>query len=130
LCYGSDKQNFQETESAQYPPQTCNKQLALYETVGLILIEILVFSSNIILILQVPFLVKEMFAIAKSERRNVTTGNIGGHQYTKRIELLPFGRFASKGDYKENDLNFEPKPKLALGFPCDFNSNAAKTRSK
>jgi len=75
------------------------------------------------------FLVKEIFSIAQGEGRNVTTGNIGGHQYTTRIELLPFGKFASKGDYKGSDLKFEPKPKLALGFAYDFNNNAAKTRS-
>jgi phosphate-selective porin OprO/OprP len=75
------------------------------------------------------FLVKEIFSIAQGEGRNVTTGNIGGHQYTTRIELLPFGKFASKGDYKGSDLKFEPTPKLALGFAYDFNNNAAKTRS-
>jgi hypothetical protein len=75
------------------------------------------------------FLVKEIFSIAQGEGRNVTTGNIGGHQYTTRIELLPFGKFSSKGDYKGSDLKFEPNPKLALGFAYDFNNNAAKTRS-
>ena len=75
------------------------------------------------------FLVKEIVSIAQGEGRNITTGNIGGHQYTTRIELLPFGEFASKGDYKGSDLKFEPKPKLALGFAYDFNNKASKTRS-
>jgi len=75
------------------------------------------------------FLVKEIVSIAQGEGRNITTGNIGGHQYTTRIELLPFGEFASKGDYKGSDLKFEPKPKLALGFAYDFNHKASKTRS-
>jgi phosphate-selective porin OprO/OprP len=75
------------------------------------------------------FLVKEIFSIAQGEGRNITTGNIGGHQYTTRVELFPFGNFTSKGDYKGSDLKFEPNPKLSLGFAYDFNNNASKTRS-
>ena len=75
------------------------------------------------------FIVKEMFALSQGEGRNVTTGNLGGHQYTGRIELLPFGKFASKGDYRGSDLKFEPVPKLAVGFTYDFNNDAVKNRS-
>ena len=75
------------------------------------------------------FLVKEIFSIAQGEGRNITTGNIGGHQYTTRVELFPFGDFKSKGDYKGSDLKFEPNPKLSLGFAYDFNNDASKTRS-
>jgi hypothetical protein len=75
------------------------------------------------------FIVKEMFSVSQGEGRNVTTGNLGGHQYTSRIELLPFGKFASKGDYRGSDLKFEPAPKLALGFTYDFNNDAVKNRS-
>jgi phosphate-selective porin OprO/OprP len=75
------------------------------------------------------FLVKEIFAISQGEGRNITTGNIGGHQYTTRIELFPFGDFASKGDYKGSDLKFEGNRKLSFAFGYDFNNNAVKTRS-
>lgn len=75
------------------------------------------------------FLVKEIFSMAQGEGRNITKGNLGGHQYTTRLELFPFGDFASKGDYKGSDLKFEQKPKLSLGFAYDFNNNASKTRS-
>lgn len=75
------------------------------------------------------FIVKEMFSVSQGEGRNVTTGNLGGHQYTSRIEFLPFGKFASKGDYRGSDLKFEPAPKLALGFTYDFNNDAVKNRS-
>ena len=75
------------------------------------------------------FLVKEIFSIAQGEGRNITTGNVGGHQYTTRVELFPFGDFKNKGDYKGSDLKFEPNPKLSLGFAYDFNNNASKTRS-
>ena len=75
------------------------------------------------------FIVKEMFAVSQGEGRNITTGNLGGHQYTSRVELLPFGKFAGKGDYRGSDLKFEPTPKLALGFTYDFNNDAVKNRS-
>ncbi|WP_299672151.1 porin [uncultured Polaribacter sp.] len=75
------------------------------------------------------FLVKEIFSISQGEGRNITTGNIGGHQYTSRIELFPFGDFKNKGDYKGSDLKFEQNPKLSLGFAYDFNNNASKTKS-
>jgi len=75
------------------------------------------------------FIVREMFSVSQGEGRNITTGNLGGHQYTSRIELLPFGKFASKGDYRGSDLKFEPAPKLALGFTYDFNDDAVKNRS-
>lgn len=75
------------------------------------------------------FIVREIFAFSQGEGRNVTTGNLGGHQYTGKLELLPFGKFTSKGDYKGSDLKREEKPKLALSMAYDFNNNAVKTRS-
>ena len=75
------------------------------------------------------FIVKEIFAISQGEGRNVTTGNLGGHQYTSRLEFLPMGNFASKGDYKGSDLKFEQKPKLAVGVTYDLNNNAVRNRS-
>ncbi|MFD2822307.1 porin [Lacinutrix iliipiscaria] len=75
------------------------------------------------------FIIKEAFSIAQGEGRNVTSGNIGGHQYTGRIEFFPFGDFASNGDYIGGDLKREESPKLALGIVYDFNNNAVKTRS-
>ena len=79
--------------------------------------------------LNTKFIVKETFSIAQGEGRNVTTGNLGGHQYTGRLELFPFGDFISKGDYKGADLKREQTPKLALGISYDYNNNAVKTRS-
>jgi len=75
------------------------------------------------------FLVREKFAFSQGEGRNVTEGNLGGHQYTTRLELLPFGKFANKGDYKAADLSREAKPKLMFGATYDLNNNAVKTRS-
>ncbi|RIA10917.1 phosphate-selective porin O/P [Flavobacteriaceae bacterium MAR_2010_72] len=75
------------------------------------------------------FVVKEVFSISQGEGRNITTGNLGGHQYTARLEALPFGEFEGEGDYKGSDLKREPSPKLAVGATYDYNNNAVKNRS-
>lgn len=74
------------------------------------------------------FLMKEIFSISQGEGRNVTTGNEGGHQFTGRIELLPFGDFDSKGDYRGSDLKFEQNQKLSFAFGYNLNKNAVRTR--
>ena len=75
------------------------------------------------------FLVREKFAISQGEGRNITSLNLGGHQYTARLELLPFGKFESKGEYSGSDLKREVKPKLMLAATYDSNQNAVKNRS-
>lgn len=75
------------------------------------------------------FVVKEAFSIAQGEGRNITSGNIGGHQFTGRLEFLPMGNFTSKGDYSGSDLKRESTAKLALGVTYDHNNNAVKNRS-
>lgn len=75
------------------------------------------------------FIIKETFAISQGEGRNITSGNIGGYQYTGRVEVYPFGAFANKGEYVAADLKRQIKPKLALGVSYDYNNNAVKTRS-
>jgi len=75
------------------------------------------------------FFMREKLAISQGEGRNVTEGNEGGLQYTGRVEFLPFGKFASKGDYSQADLKREAKPKLMLAFTYDYNQDAVKTRS-
>ena len=75
------------------------------------------------------FIVKEIFAISQGEGRNITSGNLGGHQYTGRVEVLPFGEFKSKGDYSGADLEREQTPKLLVGVVYDINNDAVKSRS-
>ena len=75
------------------------------------------------------FIIREIFALSQGEGRNVTTGNLGGHQYTGRIELLPFGYFKNKGDYFQSDLEREETPKLMLSASYDYNDNAVRARS-
>ncbi|MDB4612391.1 OprO/OprP family phosphate-selective porin [Flavobacteriaceae bacterium] len=72
---------------------------------------------------------REKFSISQGEGRNITEGNIGGLQYTSRLELLPFGEFSSKGDYSQGDLKREESIKAMFGFTYDINNNAVKNRS-
>jgi|TARA_B110000285_G_scaffold230203_1_gene296338 phosphate-selective porin OprO/OprP len=72
---------------------------------------------------------REKFSISQGEGRNITEGNIGGLQYTSRLELLPFGEFSSKGDYFQGDLKREKSIKAMFGFTYDINKNAVKSRS-
>lgn len=74
------------------------------------------------------FLVRDMFSISQGEGRNVTTGNEGGHQYTARVEMLPFGKFTGKGDYSGSDLKREATPKFALGATYNLNDKAVKNK--
>ncbi len=74
-------------------------------------------------------LVREKVALSQGEGRNVTEGNLGGLQYTSRVELLPFGTFAKKGDYVQADLVRESSLKLMLAATYDFNQNAVRNRS-
>ncbi|HPF10434.1 MAG TPA: porin [Flavobacteriaceae bacterium] len=75
------------------------------------------------------FIVREKIAVSQGEGRNVTSGNLGGLEYTGRIEFLPMGTFKSGGDYSQADLVRETAPKLMLGITYDYNQNAVKTRS-
>ncbi|WP_317191999.1 porin [Salegentibacter maritimus] len=70
--------------------------------------------------------IKEAFALSQGEGRNVVTGNLGGYQYTGRLEVLPFGEFK---DYSEASLERYETPKLAMGVTYDYNDKAVKTRS-
>lgn len=72
------------------------------------------------------FLVREALALSQGEGRNITSGNFGGHQYTGRLEVLPFGDFDA---YSGADLDREQTPKLAVGVSYDYNNNAVMTRS-
>ncbi len=76
------------------------------------------------------FIIKEIAALTQGEGRNVTTGNQGGFDYTFKVEFLPFGNFASKGDYVGSAVKFEKKPKLAVSVAYDINDHASKQRGQ
>ncbi|AUC82665.1 porin [Lacinutrix sp. Bg11-31] len=75
------------------------------------------------------FLMRQKLSISQGEGRNVTEGNIGGLQYTGRVEFLPLGEFKSKGDYVQADLKREVTPKLMVGTTYNYNQDAVRERS-
>jgi len=73
---------------------------------------------------------RERASISMGEGRNVTAPNIGGYDYTLRLEYLPFGKFHNKGDYFMSDLFREPTPKLSIGGIIDYNVGATRQRGQ
>jgi hypothetical protein len=73
-------------------------------------------------------IIKEMFCISQGEGLNDKKKRPLGHEYTGRVEILPMGKFASKGDYVSSDLKREKKPKLAIGLTYDYNQNQSVSR--
>ncbi len=76
------------------------------------------------------FIIQEVVSFTQGEGRNITEGHNGGFDMTYRVEFLPFGKFASKGDYVGSAIKREPKPKLSVGVSLDNNYNAIKTRGQ
>lgn len=99
-----------------------NSRFTLDRDVGIMLIHQHTLSDN--------FLVKETLAIGSGEGKNITSGNIGGHAYTAKIEMWPFGSFQSKGDYVGSAVKRESTPKLALAIAYDWNNRAGRTRGQ
>jgi len=65
-------------------------------------------------------------AITTGEGRNASKTN-NGLAYTGRVEYLPFGLFANNGNYSEGDLEFEERPKLAMGLTFSRNLKTSRT---
>ena len=72
------------------------------------------------------FIVREALAISQGEGRNITAGNLGGYDWTARVEFLPFGKFTKKGDYTGSDTRREKEPKLAIGITYDMHDRAVR----
>ncbi len=70
--------------------------------------------------------VRPILSISTGEGRNITATNIGGFDYTGRIEVLPLGSFTKGGDYFSSDLAREETPKIAFGFTADYNEGASR----
>ena len=64
-------------------------------------------------------------AVSSGDGRGAVPEN-EGMAYTGRIEWLPLGTFANKGDYSEGDLEFEPKPKLSIAGGYCYNDRAVR----
>ena len=64
-------------------------------------------------------------ALTNGEGRNFFNSD-NGMAYSGKIEILPFGAFALKGDYFEGDWVRELKPKLSIAAAYSYNSNASR----
>lgn len=64
-------------------------------------------------------------ALTSGEGRNSTKSD-KGMNYTGRVEIFPFGRFAKENDECEGDLAREQTPKLALCGGYNLNENAVR----
>ena len=71
-------------------------------------------------------LFRPILALSMGEGKTIVIGNTGGYQYTGKLEFLPFGAFASKGDYFMADIKREPQPKLAIAVAYDFNDESSR----
>ena len=98
-----------------------NSNFNIDRDLGIQLRHQIIFLKNIIL--------REKFALSQGEGRNITSGNLGGHQYTGRLEFLPLGAFTGDSEYVQSDLKREQTPKLMLGVTYDYNNDAVKTKS-
>lgn len=76
------------------------------------------------------FILRKTFALSQGEGRNVTKGSFDGLSYTFKIEALPFGAFASKGDYVGGDIKREEKAKLAVAVAYNLNEKSVRTRGQ
>ncbi|GAB3537165.1 hypothetical protein GCM10027443_29460 [Pontibacter brevis] len=70
--------------------------------------------------------VREIGSVSMGEGRNVTASNIGGYDYTARVEVLPFGEFKGGGDYVSSDIYREETPKLSVAASYDYNDGAIR----
>ena len=70
---------------------------------------------------------RQIAAVSMGDGRNDIDANNGGYNYTFRGEILPFGKFKSKGDYFGSDLERETSPKLSIGVTYDYNDGASNT---
>lgn len=75
------------------------------------------------------FLIREQLAFSQGDGRNVTVGNMGGYQYTGRIELLPLGTFKNDNEMEGSALEREDKPRVMIAVAYDYNDDAVNTQS-
>ena len=75
--------------------------------------------------------VQPKFALTMGEGRSVSSDNLGGLNYTGRIDILPLGEFAGKrSEYVFSDFERQPKPKVAFGVTYNYNDRAARQQGQ
>ena len=76
------------------------------------------------------WVVRDQWAVAKGEGRNMTLESDVGLSYTGRVEVLPFGPFTNEGDQFGSDLEREPTPKLSLAAGYSYNDEAVRSQGE
>ena len=74
------------------------------------------------------FALAALASVTMGEGRNWSSSEIDGLDYTARLELFPFGRFHSKGEYTEGDTYYEEKVRLMVAGGYSFNQNTCLTQ--
>ena len=74
------------------------------------------------------FALAALASVTLGEGRNWGSSDIDGLDYTGRLELFPFGRFHSKGEYTEGDTFYEEKVRLMIAGGYSFNQNTCLTQ--
>ena len=74
------------------------------------------------------FALAALASVTLGEGRNWGSSDIDGFDYTGRLELFPFGRFHSKGEYTEGDTYYEESVRLMIAGGYSFNHNACLTQ--
>ena len=74
------------------------------------------------------FALAALASVTLGEGRNWGRSDIDGLDYTGRLELFPFGRFHSKGEYTEGDTFYEEKVRLMIAGGYSFNQNTCLTQ--
>ena len=80
-------------------------------------------------------ILRNTFALTSGEGKNRSIGKnpntkAAGLSYSYRMEFLPFGPFAGKGEYVEGDLERESTPKLAIAAAYNFNDNSVRSQGQ
>ncbi len=70
--------------------------------------------------------IRDKWAMALGQGRNITMSDTGGFSYTGRIEVLPFGAFTGGGDYFDADFARESRPKLSVAAGYSYNDGAMR----
>ncbi len=71
------------------------------------------------------FALAALASITLGEGRNWGSSRTNGLAYTGRLELFPFGRFHSKGEYTEGDTYYEKDVRLMIAGGYSFNQKAS-----
>ena len=75
--------------------------------------------------------IKPKLAWTMGEGRSISSDNIGGFNYTGRLEFLRTGEFEGKNaDYVLSDLDRQSKPKVAFGVTYNVNDRAGRQQGQ